>query len=134
MWGLYYIAVGMQNIETRHCFLELFEKQELFNLWQCYNHHQYVTYANYTLNNGVMMDNAKPLLQGMMTLANNTIKEGRNGTDLRFGHDGSIIPLAMLMHLENCYESVSEPTEFYKYWANFRITPRAGNIQIIFFR
>ncbi|WP_291125435.1 histidine-type phosphatase [Dysgonomonas sp. UBA7698] len=134
MWGLYYIAVGMQNIETRHSFLELFEKQELFDLWQCCNYRQYVTYANYALNNGVMMDNAKPLLQDMITLADNAIKEGRNGADLRFGHDGNIIPLAMLMHLENCYESVSEPTEFYKAWANFRITPMAGNIQIIFFR
>ena len=134
MWGLYYIAVDMQNIETRRSFLDLFEKQELFDLWQCCNYRQYVTYANYALNNGVMMDNAKPLLQDMIDLADNAIKEGRKGADLRFGHDGNIIPLAMLMHLENCYNSVSEPTEFYKAWANFKITPMAGNIQVIFFR
>jgi len=134
IWGLYGIAVGMQNIETRYSFFDLFEKQELFDLWQCCNYRQYATYANYALNKGIMMDNAKPLLQDMIDLADNAIVSGRNGADLRFGHDGNIIPLVMLMHLDNCYNSVSEPSEFYKAWSNFNITPMGGNVQIIFFR
>lgn len=134
MLGLYEIAGGMQNIETQLSFYDLFEKEELFDLWQCRNYRLYVEYANASQNGGIMMENAKPLLKNILDNANEAISSKSKGASLRFAHDGNIIPLTMLLHLENCYNSVSEPSEYYKAWSDFKVAPMAGNVQIIFFR
>lgn len=134
MWELFAIAGGMQNIETNLSFYDIFEKEELFNLWQSKNYRLYVNDANYAGNKGLMFENSKPVLQNILDSANEVISAKGKGATLRFAHDGNIIPLALLLHLDDCYNSVSEPTEFYKAWSDFRVAPMAGNIQIVFFR
>ncbi len=134
MWALFGIAGGMQNIETEGSFYDIFTRQELFDLWQCKNYKTYVNDANSALNGGIMMDNAKPLLRSIIDSAEQIINRNGKGADFRFAHDGNIIPLAMLLHLEGCYNSISDPADFYKAWCDFKVAPMAGNIQIIFFR
>lgn len=134
MWGFYWIAVDMQNMECDLSFMDLFEKQELFDLWQAFNYRFYVCDSNYALNNGMMLDNAKPLLRNIIETADDYIANGKHGATLRFGHDGNLIPLAGMLRLDNCYNSVEEPDEFYKAFSDFRIAPMAGNVQIVFFR
>lgn len=134
MWQLFYIAGGMQNIETDLSFYDIFEKQELFDLWQCKNYKLYVNDANGAINGGLMFENCKPLLKDILENASRIISTNGKGADLRFAHDGNIIPLAMLLHLDGCYNSVSNPDEYYKAWSDFKVAPMAGNIQIIFYR
>jgi hypothetical protein len=134
VWELFSIASNLQNMQTKISLYDLFEKEELFDLWQCKNYSLYVQYANAAENNGMMMENAKPLLKNMIESANQIVETKGNGASFRFGHDGNIIPLAMLMHLQDCYNSVSASSEFYKAWSDFKVAPMAGNIQIIFFR
>lgn len=134
MLGLYEIAGGMQNIETKVSFYDLFEKEELFDLWQCRNYRLYVEYANASINGGIMMANAKPVLKNILDNAHEAIVSKTKGATLRFAHDGNITPLAMLLHLQDCYTSVSEPLEYYKAWSDFKVAPMAGNVQLIFFR
>jgi len=134
MWGLYWIAIDMQNMETPVSFMDIFEKQELFDLWQAFNYRFYVCDSNYKGNNGMMLANSKPQLRNIIETADQVIKENTNGATLRFGHDGNLIPLAGLLHFKDCYNSVSDPYEFYKHFSDFKIAPMAGNIQIIFFR
>lgn len=134
MWQLFAIAGGMQNIETDLSFYDIFEKQELFELWQCRNYKTYVNDANAAINQGLMFENCKPLLRDILDRANLIISSNGKGADMRFAHDGNIIPLAMLLHLDNCYNSESEPDKYYKSWSDFKIAPMAGNIQIVFFR
>ena len=81
-----------------------------------------------------MIENAKPLLKNILSSAEDFIESKQNGITLRFGHDGNIIPLAALLHLENCYNNIYNPMEVYKVWSNFKIVPMAGNIQIVFYR
>ena len=134
MRGLYGVASNMQNIETELSFYDIFEKQELFDLWQCSNYKVYVNDANYAGNNNLMFENCKPVLKDILNRAQTVINTKGKGADLRFAHDGNIIPLALLLHLNNCYNSVSEPADFYKAFSDFKVAPMAGNIQIIFFR
>jgi hypothetical protein len=134
MFGLFSIAGNIQNTESAVSLLDIFEKQELFNLWQCKNYSLYVQYANATLNGGIMMENAMPLLADMINSVEHAIVSKTKGAALRFGHDGNIIPLAMLMHLEHAYASVLDPAEVCKYWNDFRIAPMAANIQMVFYR
>jgi hypothetical protein len=134
MWKLYDIASSAQNMQTDISLYDLFEKEELFDLWQCKNYSLYVQYANASENGGIMMENAKPLLKNIIENANHVIETKSNGTSFRFGHDGNIIPLAMLLHLQDCYNSISDSLEFYKVWSDFKVAPMSANIQIIFFR
>lgn len=134
MWNLYEIAGGMQNIETDVTFYDIFEKQELFDIWQTTNYKTYANDANYAPNNNLMFENSKPMLRRMIDSANEMINTDSNGASLRFAHDGNIIPLTLLLHLEDCYNSVSEPTEIYKAWSTFKVAPMAANIQMIFFK
>ena len=38
------------------------------------------------------------------------------------------------METEVSFLDLFEPSEFYKHFADFKITPMAGNVQIVFFR
>ncbi|GAB3423357.1 histidine-type phosphatase [Niabella aquatica] len=134
MWALFGIAGGMQNVETKGSFYDIFTKDELFDLWQCKNYKTYVNDANSALSKGIMMDNAKPLLRSIIDSAEQIIASKGKGADFSFAHDGNIIPLAMLLHLDGTYNSVSDAVNVYKAWCDFKVAPMAGNIQIIFFR
>ena len=134
MWGFYWIAVDMQDMETDLSFFDLFEPKELFDLWQAFNYRFYVCDSNYALNGGIVLANARPLLRNIIETADKAIAQGGEAATLRFGHDGNLIPLAGILHLKDCYNSVSDPYEFYKHFTDFKIAPMAGNVQIVFFR
>ena len=134
MWGFYWLAVGMQDIETKVSFMDLFEPQELFDLYQSFNYRFYVGDSNYPGSNGMLLDNAKPLLTNVVESADAVIASGKTGATLRFGHDGNLIPFAGLLGLKDCNNSVENPADFYKYFVSYKISPMAGNVQMIFFR
>lgn len=134
MWGFYWIAVDMQNMETKVSFMDLFEKQEMFDLWQTFNYRFYVCDSNYPLSNGMLIDNAKPLLRNVLESAEEVISAGKNGATLRFGHDGNLIPFTGILRLKGCYNQEMNPYNFYKAFSTFTIAPMAGNVQIVFFR
>lgn len=133
MWGLYWIAIDMQNIDTPVTFYDIFEKQELFDLWQCFNYQMYVKCANHPLSHGLITDNAKNLLRNIIEGADEALTNEHLAATLRFGHDSSIMPLAALMQIENFGVSVADPAELYKHWTDFKVSPMGANLQMIFF-
>lgn len=134
MWSFYWIASDMQNAETKVSFYDLFESQELFDLWQCINYNFYVGNANHTDGKGIVVSNAKSLLKNILDSADEAIQKGGVAATLRFGHDGNVIPLVALMKIENCNVAVNNPAEVYKVWSDFKVVPMAANVQIVFFR
>lgn len=134
MWGLYWLAVDMQNMETDESFMDLFEPQELFDLWQCFNFKFYVADSNYAPNGGMNLDNCKPLLRNIIDSAQQVISDGGNGATLRFGHDGNLIPLTGLLGMDDCFNSVTDPDDFKDVFRTYQISPMAANVQIVFFR
>lgn len=134
MYGLFRIAGNMQDLDTDISFYDLFEKDELFKLFQYENFEFYTCYANSPLNNGLATSNERNLLKNIIECADKAVSENRTGADLRFGHDVVVTPLAAIMHLGTCDTSVNEPSEIWKTWSTFNVTPMAANIQLIFFR
>lgn len=134
MWGLYWIAVDMQDIDTHLSFYDLFTPSELFDLWQCVNYRFYVGNANHKDGNGIVVANARHLLRDIIEQADKAIKDGEMAATLRFGHDGNIIPLLAILHIENFDVAVSKPENLYKYWSDFKAAPMAANVQIVFYR
>lgn len=134
MRGLYMIASDMQNVELDISFYDLFEKQELFDIWQIHNYKNYVCDGPSPMTAGLMLANAKPTLENILDTAEKAIALGTNSATFRFAHDGNIIPLAGLMRLKDCYLEETNPDKFYTAWCNYKVAPMAGNIQLVFFR
>lgn len=133
-WGFYWLAVDMQDTETGVSFYDLFTKQELFDIYQVFNYRFYVQDSNYAEGRGMAFQNIHPLLRNIIESAEAAIAGKGDVATLRFGHDGNLIPLTGVLGLKDCYNSVSNPYEFYKAFATWKIAPMAGNVQIIFFR
>lgn len=134
MWDLYWLASDAQNVETPISFYDLFTPDELFDIWQVFNYDFYVNTSNYKGNKGIRIANSKPLLENIITTADSIIASGKNSATLRFGHDGNIVPLSALMRLNDCYNSIEESDKFYEAFSDWKISPMASNIQLIFFR
>ena len=134
MWGLYWIASGMQDIETDLDFYDLFTPDELYDLYQCFNYRFYAGDGNYTPSDGLIIYNAAPLMENIIGSADAAIASGKPGATLRFGHDGNLIPLVALMHLEGCDNSEENPEAFDSAFSVWKIAPKAGNMQMVFFR
>lgn len=134
MWGLYWIASDMQDAETPGTFYDIFTPDELFDLWQVFNYIFYVNDGAFGGNGTKVTDNAHPLIKNIIESADAALASGKPSADLRFGHDGNLIPLAAALHLKDCDLVTSNPDEFYKYFSDWKIAPMAGNIQFIFFK
>lgn len=134
MWDLYWLAADMQNMECDVTFYDLFTPEELFDLWQANNFEFYATNASYPRSQGVNVDNAKNLLRNIVETADEYVADGQRGATLRFGHDGNITPLAALMQFDGFHGYENDPAEVYTVWSNFKISPMAANLQMIFYK
>ena len=74
------------------------------------------------------------MLANILECADAAIARGNNGADLRFGHDSTIVPLLGLMKVEGCYGSTDDPYKLHEVYADYKISPMAANLQIVFFR
>lgn len=134
MWGLYWIAADSQNIETPVYFYDLFTPEEYFGLWEAGNYHNYVVDSSSPESGGLVVENARNLLNNIIDSADDAIASGHNSVTLRFGHDGNLQPLAAILQLDGACPVESDPERVSQFYHNFHVTPMAGNIQLIFFR
>lgn len=134
IWGLYWIAVDMQNMETEADFISLFTPDELYDLWEVINASFYITNSSYPRSDGLNVDNAKNLLRNILDTANDYVDNNRRGATLRFGHDGNIVPLAALMRFTDCHGYSAGLDDIAEVWQSYNISPMASNMQMIFFR
>lgn len=134
MWSIYWLASDAQNTEGKINFYDLFTPQELFDLWQCFNAVFYAQHADYAPANGVHIQNAANLLNNIINTADDAIRMDNPSAALRFGHDGNVVPLTALMSLEGCNATIESPDDFYKGWCDWKVSPMAANVQLIFFR
>lgn len=134
MWGLYWIAVDMQNMETQADFLSLFTADELYDLWDAVNASFYIKNSSYPRSDGLNVDNAKNLMRNILDTADDYVNNGKHGATLRFGHDGNIVPLAALMRFTGCHGYSAGLDDIADVWQSYNISPMASNMQMVFFK
>ena len=76
MWGLYWIASDLQNVEIEVSLYDVFQKDELFDLWQVCNYHNYVCDGPAPANGGIMTASARSLLENILDSADEAIRSG----------------------------------------------------------
>jgi hypothetical protein len=83
---------------------------------------------------GIIETTAVPLLRQIIARADEAIASGDCAADLRFSHDSHLVPLSTTLQLDGCRAKVTDPYGVASAWANYRISPMAGNIQMIFYK
>ena len=134
MEALYNVAEDLQNVpELNISLIEVFTKDELFNMWQGYN-------AGWLLNTGLVPGSTpyylqqKEVLDSIVSTADKVILAGKPTATLRFSHDSSVLPLTYLLGLKEAMGGVTDIKNLYKYISIDKIIPMAANIQLIFYR
>jgi len=134
MEALYNVAEDQQNIpESGISLMDLFTKEELFNMWTGYN-------AGWLLSCGLIPGSTPTYLQqkgvrdSIESIADRVIRVGKPTLSLRFSHDSSVLPLAYMMGLKEAMGATTNIENLYKTISIDRIIPMAANIQLIFYR
>lgn len=134
MEQLFRLASGAQNHDFTYDFYKIFTRRECYNLWLHNNYGWYVGYGPSPLTGGMQPFTQENLLRNIIQTADTVIASGHAGATLRFGHDTSLLPLAALMELGDCAFVCSTPDSVALRWRDYRITPMAANIQLVFYR
>ena len=77
---------------------------------------------------------AANLLRNIVQSADRALASGRPCAHLRFGHDTHLIRLLALMGVEGCDGRETDPERFHLAWQDYRVSPMAANLQLVFFR
>lgn len=133
MEALYNVAEDLQNVpELNIELIDVFTKDELFNMWQGYN-------AGWLLSTGLVpgctpyYEQQREVLDSIVSKADQVILKGEPTADLRFSHDSSVLPLAYLLGLKEARSGKADIPNLYKYISIDKIIPMAANIQMIFY-
>jgi len=131
---LFDVTSNQQSHYTKVSFYDLFNKDEIYDLWQAENVYWYMNYGPSPITKGRMPYSQSNLLKNMIASADKAIATGKSGATLRFGHEVCVMPLACLMELNNCGKSVDNLDELADQWQNYKIFPMGCNIQMIFYK
>lgn len=113
---------------------DLFTPDELYALWECDNRDFYLFRGPNPATGRYPEYLAKILLGDLLDRADKAIASGTPAADLRFGHDANLMTLLNLMRFEGCSTTAPSPDRIAEVWRNYRISPMAANIQLIFYR
>lgn len=134
IWNIYWLAADGQNTEGKIDFKKYLTPEEMFDLWQVFNAGFYTGHSAYPGNGGVVVRETLPLLRDFITLADAALAGNKPSADLRFAHDGNIVPFTALLGIEGTYGEENDPEKFYAAWSDFKVSPMAANVQMVFFK
>ena len=76
----------------------------------------------------------RPLLEEIISRADEMLESGDVKVDLRFGHDTDLLRLVSLLDINGYGFESEDPWEVAQKWRNYEISPMGANLQLIFFK
>ena len=134
MRHLFEVVINMQSHDNGYDMLDLFTKDEIYDLWRITNAGWYLNYGASPITDAVMPFSQFNLLTNIIETADTCVALGKTQATLRFGHEVCVMPLACLMELDSCGVQVADLNELDSHWQNYKIFPMGCNIQLIFYR
>jgi hypothetical protein len=138
-FNYYLIKMGLfqQNTQLRqNTFLQdLFETDELYQMWQIDNAFWYIQHGACKLNGGKQPTSQRYLLRQIIADADSCLRLDKPGAQLRFGHETVLLPLVCLMGI-NGYDLATDNLDELeeKGWWCSSVFPMGANLQFIFYR
>lgn len=133
------VAVNTQSHDDQAEFYDVFTPGELHNNWLMNNASWYLAAGNTSLTGHRVPYNQRVLLRNIIESADTAIVSPRLSANLRFGHESIVLPLTILMGINDSAYDIAElsadtPARLAEHWRNYEIFPMGSNIQMIFYR
>lgn len=132
--NIFDVAVNTQSHDNQKSMYDLFTPEEIHNEWLSHNAGWYLTAGNTPLTKNRVPYNQRVLLRNIIESADTAMVSPRQSANLRFGHESILLPLSVLMELNNAAYETTDLTTLADNWRNYEIFPMGSNIQIIFYR
>lgn len=136
-YHLYKLASNLQSSELRReiTLYDIFNEEEIYNLWLQTNAWWYINFGPCPLNGGVSPYSQRNLLRVMLDEADSCLQQPHPGASLRYGHEVCVMPLVCLLELDNYGQAIDDLEQLDDAgWWCYRIFPMACNVQMIFYR
>ena len=132
---IFELASNIQSTELRHKFnmYDLFNEEEVYDLWAGSNAWWYVSYGNSPLSGGIQGYSQRNLVRKIISEADSCLALPHPGATLRYGHDTMVMPLVCLLNLNGYGKQMPLDDLDKNGWLNYRIFPMACNVQFIFY-
>ncbi len=132
---IFELASNIQSTELRHKFnmYDLFNEDEVYNLWAGSNAWWYVSYGNSPLSGGIQGYSQRNLVRKIISEADSCLAFPHPGATLRYGHDTMVMPLVCLLNINGYGKQMPLEDLDKNGWLNYRIFPMACNVQFIFY-
>lgn len=134
---LFKIASNIQSTEISKSITlyDLFTDDEVYANWRKENAWWYVAFGGCTINGGLQPYTQRNLLRRIIQQADSCLRLEHPGVQLRYGHDTVVLPLVCLLDI-NGYGLATDNLESLdrRRWANYKISPMAANLQLVFYR
>ena len=128
------LAVNMQSHDDYESIFDVFTEEELNNEWLYKNADWYISAGNTPLTKNRVPFNQRFLLNNIIESADTAMVSPNISANLRFGHESIVLPLTVLMELNNAAYETTDLSTLADHWRNYEIFPMGSNIQIVFFR
>lgn len=126
VYELFNLWAGYHNYSDGDWLEDIFTKEQLLAQWECEN---YLHYVGHSRNRYRMI----PILENIINNADEAIATGVYKGHFRFGHDTVFNALCPLLNI-NGGGFQPDKVEDVKYWFQNYNTPKAANLQLVFFR
>ena len=137
VYYLFRMAGSVQNTELRNqvTLYDIFTDKELYDNWLMENAYWFLSYSHSPITGGRQPFSQRFLLRRIIEQADSCIRLEHPGATLRFGHETSLMPLVCLMGIDGYDQPIDDLEQVAKKgWANYRIFPMGGNVQMVFYR
>ena len=144
---LFVLAGCVQHTDLANTFslYDIFTPEEIHSHWLKQNAWHYICYGGYTTNGGYQAYLQRSLLRNMMHMGDSVLKRIYPGDSvlkriypmvhMRYTHENVILSLACLMELDGYgLHTASLDSLEEKGWADYRIAPLGGSIEMIHYR
>jgi len=131
---MFSIMQDMPNTELDIRFYDLFQPEEMYDMCQGHNAWFYTIAGPNPLAGDMAYRKSLGTLKQILDTADEYVRDGKHGATLRFSHDSHLVPLCTCLRLDGCMGQASDPQEVQKVWSCQKISPMAGNVQMVFFR
>ncbi|MBQ8061682.1 MAG: hypothetical protein IJ205_07075 [Bacteroidales bacterium] len=126
VYELFNLWAGYHNYCDGDWLEDIFTKEQILAQWEIENYSHYIGHTRNRYNQ-------IPLLEDIITYADEAIDGGEYKGHFRFGHDTIVNAFIALINLDGTGHEITK-AEDVKYWYQNFYTPMAANIQFVFYR
>ena len=132
--NVFEICVNSQSHDGLYDIYEYFSPDELYRGWDATNAYWYIRDGDTPLTYNRTPYQQDALLKNIIESADTAMVSPRQSVNLRFGHESCLLPLTVLMELNDNAYHTEDLTTLAEHWRAYETFPMASNVQMIFYR